>query len=176
MRIRSRSTSASPPRTAIISRPVLVAVSAHGSASDRNWPPASTICLTIANRSKVECASRSIREKAWYHCVHRHDPCNKVWLSRYRRLNTIFERSKEHLIAFVAIALSSILSRHLKRLVIEDNQCLTPTKKHLHRLTKSACFNLTHSPGPGRSRGYIALVIGACRAPCGRRSNTTKLS
>jgi len=34
-----------PPRTAIISRPVLVEVSAHGSASDRNCPLASTICL-----------------------------------------------------------------------------------------------------------------------------------
>ena len=54
VRIRSRSTSASPPSTAIISRPVLVEVSAHGSASDRNCPPASTICLTMANRSKVE--------------------------------------------------------------------------------------------------------------------------
>src|SRR4051794_34194477 len=29
-----------------------------------------------------------------------------AWLSRYRRLNTIFERSKEHLIAFAAIASS----------------------------------------------------------------------
>jgi hypothetical protein len=27
-----------------------------------------------------------------------------AWLSRYRRLNTIVERSKEHLIAFVEIA------------------------------------------------------------------------
>jgi hypothetical protein len=32
-------------------------------------------------------------------------------------LNTIFERSKEHLVAFVAIAVVSILSRRLKRLV-----------------------------------------------------------
>ena len=30
-------------------------------------------------------------------------------LSRYRRLNTIFERSKEHLIAFVALRLSPFL-------------------------------------------------------------------
>jgi transposase len=36
-----------------------------------------------------------------------------AWLSRYRRLNAIFERSKEHLIAFVAIAFISILSRRL---------------------------------------------------------------
>jgi transposase len=43
-----------------------------------------------------------------------------AWLSRYRRLNTIFERSKEHRIAFVAIAFISILSRRLKRLVAEE--------------------------------------------------------
>ena len=43
-----------------------------------------------------------------------------AWLSRYRRLNTIFERSKEHLIAIVAIAFISILSRRLKRLVVEE--------------------------------------------------------
>jgi transposase len=42
-----------------------------------------------------------------------------AWLSRYRRLNTIFERSKEHLIAFVAIAFISILARRLKRLVVQ---------------------------------------------------------
>jgi transposase len=43
-----------------------------------------------------------------------------AWLSRYRRLNTIFERSKDHLIAFVQIAFVSILSRRLKRLLIEE--------------------------------------------------------
>jgi len=43
-----------------------------------------------------------------------------AWLSRYRRLNTIFERSKEHLIAFITIAFISILSRRLKRLVVEE--------------------------------------------------------
>ena len=42
-----------------------------------------------------------------------------AWLSCYRRLNTIFERSKDHLIAFVAIAFISILARRLKRLVAE---------------------------------------------------------
>src|ERR1700726_4968206 len=46
VRIRSRSTSAKPPKTAIINRPVLVPVSAHGSASERNCAFASTICLT----------------------------------------------------------------------------------------------------------------------------------
>jgi hypothetical protein len=35
-------------------------------------------------------------------------------------LNIIFERSKEHLIAFVAIAFISILVRRLKRLVAEE--------------------------------------------------------
>jgi len=43
-----------------------------------------------------------------------------AWLSRYRRLNIIFERSKEHLIAFIAIAFISILSRRMKRLVAEE--------------------------------------------------------
>jgi hypothetical protein len=61
VRIRSRSTSASPPRTAITSRAVLVPVSAHGSASERNCALASTICLTMPNRSKVLRARRSIR-------------------------------------------------------------------------------------------------------------------
>jgi hypothetical protein len=41
-------------------------------------------------------------------------------LSRYRRLNTICERSNEHLIAFVAIAFISILSPRLKRLAAEE--------------------------------------------------------
>jgi hypothetical protein len=44
----------------------------------------------------------------------------EAWLSRYRRLNTIFERSKEHLIAFIAIAFISILSRRMRRLVTEE--------------------------------------------------------
>jgi hypothetical protein len=43
-----------------------------------------------------------------------------AWLSRDRRLNTIFERSNEHLIAFVAIAFISILSRRLKRVVVSE--------------------------------------------------------
>ena len=41
-------------------------------------------------------------------------------MSNYRRLNTIFDRTKEHLVAFVEIAFVSILSRRLKRLVIEE--------------------------------------------------------
>ena len=43
-----------------------------------------------------------------------------AWISRYRRLNTIFDRTKDHLIAFVEIAFVSILSRRLKRLVTEE--------------------------------------------------------
>jgi hypothetical protein len=42
------------------------------------------------------------------------------WLSRYRRLNTIFDWTKDHLIAFVEIAFVSILSRRLKRLAIKE--------------------------------------------------------
>ena len=43
-----------------------------------------------------------------------------AWLSRYRRLNTIFERSKEHVIAFVEIVFISILARRMRRLVTEE--------------------------------------------------------
>jgi hypothetical protein len=48
------------------------------------------------------------------------DPASVMRQDGYRRLNTIFERSKEHLIAFVAIAFISILARRLKRLVAEE--------------------------------------------------------
>ncbi|MCW2240622.1 IS5 family transposase [Azospirillum canadense] len=39
-----------------------------------------------------------------------------AWAARYRRLNIIVERTKEHLVAFVEIAFVSILARRLKRL------------------------------------------------------------
>jgi len=42
------------------------------------------------------------------------------WLARYRRLNTIFDRTKDHLIAFIEIAFVSILSRRLKRLAPQE--------------------------------------------------------
>ncbi|PWC54217.1 hypothetical protein TSH7_31560 [Azospirillum sp. TSH7] len=42
------------------------------------------------------------------------------WISRYRRLNTIVERTKEHLVAFVEVAFISILSRRLKRLTPQE--------------------------------------------------------
>ena len=43
-----------------------------------------------------------------------------AWISRYRRLNTIFDRTKEHLVAFIEIAFVFILARRLKRLVVEE--------------------------------------------------------
>ena len=42
------------------------------------------------------------------------------WVSRYRRLNTIFERTEAHLVAFVEIAFISILSRRLVRLATPE--------------------------------------------------------
>ena len=42
------------------------------------------------------------------------------WMSRYRRLNTIFERTEGHLVAFIEIAFISILSRRLVRLVTQE--------------------------------------------------------
>jgi Transposase DDE domain. len=41
------------------------------------------------------------------------------WLLLHRRLNTVVERTKEHLVAFIEIAAVSILSRRLKRLAAE---------------------------------------------------------
>jgi hypothetical protein len=41
------------------------------------------------------------------------------WISRYHRLNTIFERTEAHLIAFIEIAFISILSRRLVRLAAQ---------------------------------------------------------
>jgi hypothetical protein len=43
-----------------------------------------------------------------------------AWISRYRRLNTIFERTEGHLLAFIEIAFISILSRRLGRLVTQQ--------------------------------------------------------
>jgi hypothetical protein len=43
-----------------------------------------------------------------------------AWISRYRQLNIIFKRAKEHLVAFIEIAFVSILSRRLKRLASKD--------------------------------------------------------
>jgi transposase len=40
---------------------------------------------------------------------------SSAWLSRYRRLNTQFEHSQDHLMAFVTIALISTLARRLTR-------------------------------------------------------------
>jgi transposase len=53
-----------------------------------------------------------------------------AWLSRYRRLNVIFERSKEHLIAFVAIAFISILISAPKAPRRRGTQRLTSTNRH----------------------------------------------
>ena len=43
-----------------------------------------------------------------------------AWISRYRRLNTIFERTEGHLVAFIEIAFISILSRRLIRLGTQE--------------------------------------------------------
>jgi transposase len=43
-----------------------------------------------------------------------------AWASRYRRLNTIFERTEGHLVAFIEIAFISILSRRLVRLETQE--------------------------------------------------------
>ncbi|EWY35821.1 hypothetical protein N825_34095 [Skermanella stibiiresistens SB22] len=42
------------------------------------------------------------------------------WISRYRWLNTIFERTEAHLVAFIEIAFISILSRRMVRLETQE--------------------------------------------------------
>ena len=42
-----------------------------------------------------------------------------AWISCYQRLKTIFERTEEHLVAFIEIAFVSILSRRLARLTTQ---------------------------------------------------------
>ena len=42
-----------------------------------------------------------------------------AWIFRYLRLNIIFERTQDHLVAFVEIAFISSLSRRLKRSATE---------------------------------------------------------
>jgi hypothetical protein len=43
-----------------------------------------------------------------------------AWVSRYRRLNTIFERREAHLVACIEIVFISILSRRFVRLAIQE--------------------------------------------------------
>src|SRR3954454_16481219 len=43
-----------------------------------------------------------------------------AWMSTYRRLNTMFDPTKEPLVAFIEIAFISILSRRLVRLVTQE--------------------------------------------------------
>ena len=69
------------------------------------------------------------------------------WISRYRRLNTIVERTKEHLVAFVEIAFVSILSRRLKRLVTQA----APADVHEQPL------NLARLPVPPRAHPHPPL-------------------
>jgi len=42
------------------------------------------------------------------------------WMSRYRRLSTVFERTEAHLVTFIEIAFVSILSRRLVRPVTQE--------------------------------------------------------
>src|SRR4029077_4198405 len=91
VRIRSRSTSANPPNTAIISRPVLVPVSAHGSASERNCALATPICFTMAK--KVEGASREAVDAR-----HGHHVAGGEGVWQFEKLAAVAARAR-HLLA-----------------------------------------------------------------------------
>ena len=69
VRIRSRSTSASPPSTASIKRPVLVPLSAHGSANDRNCALASTMRLLASERPSLHAIFGSPDDMKFRSCM-----------------------------------------------------------------------------------------------------------
>jgi hypothetical protein len=87
----ARSTSANLPNTAVINRPVLVLVSAHGSASEQNCAFASAICLTMANRSK--CAAREAVDAR-----HRHHVGGREALEHFEKFAPVAGRVR-HLLA-----------------------------------------------------------------------------
>jgi hypothetical protein len=85
--MRSLSTSAKPPRTASISLPVLVPVSAHGSASDRNCALASTIRFTMPNGSNV-LRARSVDPR------HRHHVAGGQLVEHAEKLAPVWPRTR----------------------------------------------------------------------------------
>ena len=91
VRIRSRSTSANPPKTAIISRPVLVPVSAHGSASERNLRLG--VHNLLHDGEKVESAAR----EAVNPC-HRHHVAGVEGVEHFEKLAPVVVRAG-HLLA-----------------------------------------------------------------------------
>jgi transposase len=87
-----------------------------------------------------------------------------AWLSRYRRLNTILERSKEHLVAFVAIAFISILDkpeapRH------RGAERLRSTDRHLFRA--QPLFTQPERPAIGPSLPCPGILPPPARRPRG---------
>ena len=91
VRIRSRSTSARPPRTAIINRPVLVPVSAHGSASDRNLRLG--VHDLLNDGEQVKGAAREA-----VYAPHRHHIVGGESLEHFEKLATVAVRAR-HLLA-----------------------------------------------------------------------------
>jgi hypothetical protein len=90
VRIRSLSTSASPPGTAIISRPVLVPVSAHGSASERNLRLG--VHNLLHDGEKVESAAREAVDAR-----HRHDVAGREGAQHLEELAAVAVRARPFL-------------------------------------------------------------------------------
>ena len=90
-RIRSRSISASPPNTAIINRPMLVPVSAHSSASERNWRLGVHNLLDDAEQIKGA-ARKAVNAR------HRHHVAGREGVQYFEELAAVGVRSR-HLLA-----------------------------------------------------------------------------
>src|SRR5262249_34735870 len=100
--------------------PVLVPVSAHGSASERNCALASTICLTMANRSKVLRARRSMR--------HRHHIAGAKGLEHFEKLAAVIVRTR-HLLAenLRTARASKLLKLRVERLSVSADSGVAET-------------------------------------------------
>ena len=107
VRMRPRSTSAKPPRTVIISRPVLVLVSAHGSAKDRNCALASTMDL-----EQIEgAASEAVNPR------HRHHVTRGQLVEHPVEFAPVGPRARYLLAVDVAAAASG--GAHLRKLAVD---------------------------------------------------------
>ena len=106
------------------------------------------------------------------------------WISRYRRLNIIVERTKGHLVAFVQIAFISILSRRLQRLAPQKvSVCSLRTASEVrHSLAPSDVqpfrrlpANFATEPRAGRPH-HPSKTLGSHRAISGKMTSSNAIS
>jgi hypothetical protein len=80
---------------------------------------ATKLCVPLANKYGVPAPNRQLVDIVKARTSNHTLPL-AARSNRSRRLNTIYERTEEHLVAFLEIAFISILSRRLGRLVTQQ--------------------------------------------------------